>query len=130
MTKFQERIIERARDAISGKPHPDEFNHASLICYKGRILTIGLNSQIKTHTKSKNKVYPFVHSELATILKFKRETRIDLSNTELYNVRIGKSGRLLLAAPCHFCSILICASAFKNVYFTNNLGLFEKFVFK
>lgn len=129
MTKFQERVIERARTAISGKPHSDKFNHASLICYKGRILTIGLNNQYKTHTKA-SQDWPFLHSELDSILQFKRKTRIDLADTELYNVRVGKSGRLLMSRPCSECTKLVIAANFKNVYYTNNLGLFEKFKFK
>lgn len=129
MTTFQQRIIDVATGAINNKPRIDKFNHASLICHKGKILSVGLNDQYKTHTKA-DKEWPFIHSELQTILQFKRKTRIDLADCSLYNVRIGKSGRILLSRPCSECTKLILAAQFKNVYYTNNLGLFEEFKYR
>lgn len=129
MTNFQQRVIAVGVEAIKNNPESGKFNHASLICYKGKIITIGLNNQYKTHTKA-SKDWPFLHSELDCLLRFKRKTRIDLSDSILYNVRMGKSGRLLMSRPCSECTKLILAANFKAVYYTNNLGLFEEFKFK
>ena len=129
MTKLQKRIITIGQDAIKNNPEPGKFNHASIICYKGKPLCVGLNNQYKTHTKASDD-WPYIHSELQTILQFKRKTTIDLSDTTLYNIRIGKSGKLLMSRPCVDCTKLILAANFKNVYYTNNLGLFEEFIFR
>lgn len=128
---FRERIIRVAREALKSKKGHDKFNHVSIICRQGRILAIGLNNQYKTHTQA-SKFRPewcFLHSELSCIIKLKNKTGVDLAKCELYNVRIGKAGVCLLARPCMMCQKLVIAANFKNVYYTNNWGLFEKFEF-
>jgi len=102
------------------------FKHISVITHKGIILCYGMNS-VKTHP-SANGQYRATHSELSAILKMKK-TNIDLSKTILYNVRIGSSG-ILLSRPCQFCAKLIYAANFKKVYYSNNFGLLEEFVYK
>lgn len=132
MTSFERRIISVGVSAITSNKTPSKFNHASLICYKGRILSIGLNNQYKTHPLM-GRLRPnwaFIHSELSALVSFKRATSIDLSDCLMYNIRLLKNGGLGLSMPCKFCTKLIVAANFKSVYFTNNLGLFEKFTFK
>jgi len=73
---------------------------------KGRVLSIGQNSYLKTHPKQKELSikagYPqkeFIHAEVAAILKCR-----DL--TKAYRIRVtrvGRSGELLLAMPCNVC---------------------------
>lgn len=132
MTNFQSRVVSVGVDAILANPSPGKFNHASLICYKGKILSIGLNNQYKTHTKSGllRPEWPYIHAELSAIMRFKRETNIDLGKTELYNIRILKNKTLALSYPCKNCTKLIIAASFKKVYYSNNLGLFEQFIFR
>lgn len=124
---LQSRIIEVATKAIKDSKTPNEFKHASVIVYKGRIIVIGLNNQSKTHTKSTNVKYPQIHSELSAFVKLKNKTGLDFSRCELYNIRVGRSGRTLLSYPCINCQKLLIAAKFKRVYYTNNWGVFEEF---
>lgn len=85
---------------------------------KGRVLSIGQNSYLKTHPKQKELSikagYPqkeFIHAETAAILKVK-----DLSKAYRIRVtRIGRSGELLLAAPCPICLSYILASGIRVI---------------
>lgn len=86
-------------------------------------------NQRKTHPQAKGHS-GWVHAELAAILKLKSVSRIDFNQTILYNIRIGKSGLLLCAAPCSNCAKLISAARFKKVFFTNQLGFLEEFIFR
>lgn len=80
---------------------------------KGRVLSVGKNSYVKTHTlqaKHAEKVglpdKQFLHAEIHAITKCK-----DLSKAHrIFVTRIGKSGRPLLAKPCP-----VCQSAIESV---------------
>ena len=80
---------------------------------KGRVLSVGKNSYVKTHTlqaKHAKKVglpdKQFMHAEIHAISKCK-----DLSKAHRIVVtRYGKKGQPLLAKPC-----LICQSAIESV---------------
>ena len=132
MRRFHQRIIEAARSAIKNKAKPDKFSHATLILVQKKIICVGVNNQCKTHTKAfkDRPTWAFQHSELASIIRFKKKCGIDFNKTCGYNVRIGKSGNVLMSRPCPVCQQLIIGANFKNFYYTNNLGLFEEFVFK
>lgn len=85
---------------------------------KGKVLSIGENSYIKTHpyqaklAKQIGGEYTekcFLHAEVAAILKCK-----DLSKAHRIMVtRVGKSGNLLLAKPCPICQSAIKAAGIK-----------------
>lgn len=132
MTTFERRIISVGVSAIKESRTTNKFNHATLIVHQGRILTIGVNNQYKTHTKASRTrpLWAFQHSELSTIIRFKNKCGIDLSRTTGYNIRLGDSGNILMSRPCVYCQQLIISANFKNFYYTNNLGLFEKFIFR
>lgn len=80
---------------------------------KGRVLSVGKNSYVKTHTlqaKHANKVglpdKQFLHAEVHAISKCR-----DLDKAYKISVyRYGKKGQPLLAKPC-----LICQSAIESV---------------
>jgi tRNA(Arg) A34 adenosine deaminase TadA len=77
---------------------------------KGRILSIGKNSYIKTHPLQKfyaekcglgKKIY--IHAELQAIIRchdLEKAHKIIIS-------RIGKTGNMLLAAPCPICQMAL-----------------------
>jgi tRNA(Arg) A34 adenosine deaminase TadA len=95
-------------------------HHLTAVVYdrKGRVLSIGQNSYLKTHPKQKELSvkagYPekeFIHAETAAILKVK-----DLSKAYRIRVtRVGRSGDLLLAKPCEICMSYIRASGIKVI---------------
>lgn len=88
---------------------------------KGRVLSIGKNSYVKTHTlqaKHAEKVglpdKQFLHAEIHAITKCK-----DLSKAHRILVtRYGKKGSPLLAKPCPVCQSAIEAAGIKVVEWT------------
>jgi tRNA(Arg) A34 adenosine deaminase TadA len=88
---------------------------------KGRVLSIGQNSYIKTHplqAKHANKVglpdKHYLHAEVHAIVKCK-----DLSKAhKIFISRFGKEGQPLLAKPCPVCQSAIKAAGIQLVEHT------------
>ena len=88
---------------------------------RGRVLSIGKNSYIKTHplqAKYAHKVglpeKKFLHAEIAAIVRCRdidRAHRIEV-------LRIGRDGSLLLAKPCPVCQSAITAAGIKHIEHT------------
>jgi deoxycytidylate deaminase len=107
--------------------------HFSFIIDKNKIVSIGLNS-LKTHPK--NLKYNYVnknnqsisnivgtHSELSAVIKLGEE---DCSGLTLVNTRINRNDELDFSAPCSGCLDMIKQLNFKNIYYSNTEGRFEK----
>lgn len=88
---------------------------------KGRILSIGKNSYVKTHpmqaayaSKAGLPEKQFLHAELAAIIKCK-----DLSKAHSILVtRVNKSGNFANAKPCPICNLAIKEADIKNISWT------------
>lgn len=88
---------------------------------RGKVLSIGKNSYVKTHplqAKYAEKVglpeKKYLHAEVAAIIKCR-----DLARAHRIEVfRVGKDGRYLLAKPCPVCESAIKASGIKHVVHT------------
>ena len=88
---------------------------------RGRVLSIGKNSYVKTHplqAKYATRVglpeKQFLHAEIAAIVKCR-----DLARAHKIEVlRVGRNGDLLLAKPCPVCESAIKASGIKHVEHT------------
>lgn len=88
---------------------------------RGRIISVGKNSYVKTHPLQakhaqqvgmKEKVY--LHAEIAAIARCK-----DLNKAhKIFVVRTGKTGATLLAKPCPVCMSAIKAANIKYVEHT------------
>jgi deoxycytidylate deaminase len=65
------------------------------------------------------------HSELNAVIKLGEE---DCSKLTLVNTRINRNNILDHSAPCSGCSDMINQLNFKDVYYCNSNGKFEKFV--
>jgi deoxycytidylate deaminase len=120
--------------ALINKHNADlRCRHFSFIMDRNRIISIGMNS-IKTHpknlkynyvNKNKENISEIVgtHSELNAVIKLGEE---DCSKLTLINTRINRNNLLDNSAPCHGCSDMIHHLNFKNVYFSNVKGAFDK----
>lgn len=95
-----------------------------------RIVSVGTNSFLKTHTKQfqyarelnqPDRIY--LHAEIHAITKNLRKS---LHFYSIYIIRIGGKGEIRLAAPCSLCLKAITDVGIKEVFFTNNLGSIEK----
>lgn len=88
---------------------------------KGRVISIGKNSYVKTHPKqaryAKAVGLPekqFLHAEIAAIIKCR-----DISKAHRILVtRIDKRGRTAMAKPCPVCESAIREAGIKNVEWT------------
>jgi hypothetical protein len=63
------------------------------------------------------------HSELNAVIRLGEE---DCSRLTLINTRINRNNVLDYSAPCSGCSDMIKQLNFKNVYFSNVQGKFDK----
>ncbi len=120
--------------ALINKHNADlRCRHFSFILDRNRIISIGMNST-KTHpmnlkynyvNKNKEKISDIVgtHSELNAVIKLGEE---DCSKLTLVNTRINRNNLLDNSSPCSGCSDMINQLNFKNVYFSNFKGNFEK----
>lgn len=88
---------------------------------KGRVLSIGQNSYVKTHPlQAKHALQAgephkqFLHAEIAAIIRCR-----DLSKAHrIFVSRVGKSGKPVLAKPCPVCESAIRAAGIKFVEHT------------
>jgi deoxycytidylate deaminase len=127
------KIIEVSYALINKHNADLRCRHFSFVLDKNKIVSIGLNS-LKTHPK--NLKYNYVnklnenisdivgtHSELSAVIKLGKE---DCSDLTLVNTRINRNDELDFSAPCSGCCDMIKQLNFKNVYFSNNKGRFDK----
>ena len=122
--------------ALINKHNADlRCRHFSFILDRNRIISIGMNS-IKTHpmnlkynyvNKNKESISNIVgtHAELNAVIKLGEE---DCSRLTLVNTRINRNNLLDNSAPCSGCSDMIRQLSFKNVYYSNIKGNFDKFI--
>ena len=100
-------------------------HHLKAVIYdkRGRVLSIGENSYVKTHPimarYGKAVGQPdriTLHAEVSAILKCP-----DLSKAHsIFVSRFNKQGAPRLAKPCPICQSLIDATGIKHVYYTTN----------
>lgn len=127
------KIIEVSYALINKHNADLRCRHFSFILDKSKIISIGLNS-LKTHPK--NLKYNYVnklnenisdivgtHSELSAVIKLGEE---DCSGLTLVNTRINRNEELDFSSPCSGCLDMIKQLNFKNVYFSNAQGKFDK----
>lgn len=122
--------------ALQDKNYPIN-QHYTFIIYKNRILTIGKNSP-KTHPINlRNPKFSnigedisgtkFRCSELNSILKIKKQTRISFNKLIMINIRIDRNGLLANSKPCSSCISLASHIKPKAIYYTNDLGVFSRY---
>ena len=127
------KIIEVSYALINKHNADLRCRHFSFIMDKNKILSIGLNSP-KTHplnlkynyvNKNKEKISNIVgtHSELSAVIKFGEE---DCSGLILVNTRINRNNKLDYSAPCNGCSDMVRQLNFKEVWYSNANGVFNK----
>ena len=98
-------------------------HHVTAMIYdrKGRVLSIGQNSYLKTHPLQAKHAEiaglpekQFLHAEVAAIVKCR-----DLSKAHrIFVTRYNKAGEPILAKPCPVCLSAIMASGIKMIEHT------------
>lgn len=120
---MSDRLIEKLRQVALNSADPQAGRYrmaAAVLDRKGKILAIGTNSYVKTHTKQfkyANKLgighKAFLHAEISALIKVKNGDPY-----ELVVVRVGNNGELRLAKPCEICEMAIKQAGVKVVRFT------------
>jgi tRNA(Arg) A34 adenosine deaminase TadA len=85
---------------------------------RGRVLSIGKNSYIKTHPLQAKHAHMtglsdklFIHAEISAIVRCR-----DLSKAhKILVTRVGRNGDLLLAKPCPVCASAISEAGIKII---------------
>ena len=105
-----------------------QHQHITAIIYdkKGRILSIGKNSYIKTHTlmyKISKQLNPsetpkriYIHAEIDAIVKCENLDKA----YKILVVRINAAGEKALAKPCPICMSAIVKSGIKIIEYSDN----------
>lgn len=104
--------------------------------FKKRLIAVGRN-QDKTHPLNLVNVLRFdtgkihrdkgVCSELNLILRLKKTTNIPFDKITIVNVRLDKNKNVKMSRCCNSCQSLIRYIQPKALYYTNDLGIFEKY---
>lgn len=86
---------------------------------KGRLISIGFNSYVKTHPyqqrcarKAGDQFKQYLHAEISAIIKAKQQVH------SIVVVRISRAGDFMLAKPCKVCYLAIQEAGIKNVYYS------------
>lgn len=115
---FKERAVTLALET----PRVFRSKHAALLCYKGRVLSIGVN-RYKTHPMMKRfSRHPDavnLHAEIDCIVKaINRYGTEILKSSQLYVARVLDNGTLRSSCPCSGCRKAIEAFEISKVYYT------------
>ena len=104
--------------------------------HRGRLIAVGRNKD-KTHPLNLINVLRFntgeIHrekgicGELSLFLLLKKTTNIPFDKISIVNVRLDKNRNVKMSRPCPSCNSLLAFTKPKAVYFTNDLGVFEKY---
>ena len=122
--KLQKRIVDIAY-TIAPVNREMRTSHVAFLIKSGKIQTIGWN---KFKTNPKNLKHPYhdgvigTHAELDCIIKSGKEY---LSGYTMVVIRINREGKLCNSKPCSGCQHVIRQFGIDDVYYTNQLGLFE-----
>ncbi len=108
--------------------------HITCIFERTKLISVGENS-IKTHVinrrNNKNKFNLAEKgscSELQAVLKLKNQRNfVDWKKLSIVNLRINKDNNFCMSRPCSFCQSMLKYFNCRNVYFTNELGKFQKY---
>ncbi len=112
----------RFKDLPTGKN-----KHFTFIFDKNKLVAMGYNSYLKTHSKASSLGYKFerVHSEVSALIKSRHRLE-DLSGCTLINTRINIFDELGYCKPCLICRDWIQKTGFKQVIYINRDGDFEQ----
>jgi len=131
-----DRIFNRLTEisiALKSKRQTGRTFHTTFILEKKRIISIGVNNLDKSHpktnefdyTKDNYDYFPCLHSEMDAWLKLGKE---DCSRFVFVNLRVNNNGELDNSLPCKGCKSLMKQIGFKEFYYSNKSGGFDKYL--
>jgi len=120
------RLIDIAQGISIDKQINKRTRHYAFILNKNKIISIGTNS-LKTHPKVIKYNYhknAGIHAELAAIIK---SGTLFHKNNKMITFRFDNSGNLNIGKPCPSCQKLISSLGFKEIWYSQSSGNFQKF---
>lgn len=128
MTKRERAYFSAAKAVSELSDHP-RHRIGAVVVLKHRIVSSGVNSNVKTHPLQKRyNQYRFTdegthkcHAELLALLPLIREG-VDLSNAIIFTYRKHKDGNLACSRPCKSCMQLIKDCGIKRIFYTTEDG--------
>ena len=91
------------------------FNHGSVLIYRGRIIGKGFNSYHDSNYKEEYSL----HAEISAINNALKKIHVnDLKKCELVIIRINKNGDFLNSKPCDNCARIIKNYNIKKIFYS------------
>lgn len=119
MLKRHLRHMELAKKIALLDQSKKKFYLGAVIAKGNKILSIGVNSYKKTHTKCKDYYSQAMHAEMHAILT----AEVDIKGATIYIYRESKAGKRGCSRPCHRCMYNLQISGIKAIYFLNLAGV-------
>jgi len=119
------RLVDLAKNLIVYDNVDLRCRHFAFILNKSKIVSIGRNSR-KSHPINQKYGYfdgSGLHAEACAVIK---SGKIDHSKHVLVTFRIDRNDKIAMGKPCKHCQKLLKDVAFKEIYYSNELGEFEK----
>lgn len=119
------RLVDLAKNLIVYDNIDLRCRHFAFILNKSKIVSIGRNSR-KSHPINQKYGYfdgSGLHAEACAVIK---SGDIDHSKHVLVTFRIDRNDQIAMGKPCKHCQKLLRDVAFKEIYYSNELGEFEK----
>lgn len=139
--RLKVKSIEIARAMFDPAEHKERCFVACICWNKNRLIQVGVNKD-KTHTVN-YRYNPLICrrtgriiredkgtcAELSAFLAIKNKTNYDFRDISMVTVRINRKLQISMAKACSSCSNLIRFIAPKEVFFTNEDGEFEQYIY-
>lgn len=119
-----DKLVKRSFELLPKISHSGN-RHFSYILDGKHVLSIGINNIKKTHPLAIKYKYPYLHAEACAVARFPFPPS-ELKGLRMVNVRIGKDGIVKMAKPCIGCSNFLAAFNLKEIWYTNENGIFVK----
>jgi hypothetical protein len=125
LSRLEQKIIDKSYDLLD--IHTSKFRHYTFLARRNKILGIYINNPFKTHSISKRFGFRWstLHSETQMIAATNFIFRNEYPRLKIYNVRVNNKDEISSSHPCCNCEVMLRSFGFRDVYYTDNDGIFH-----
>lgn len=115
----------RQAKAASKLSDHDHYRVGACIVYKGRVISVGVNQQLKCHplTRMFNE-FQSIHAEVSSIVRLKNKKILKECKMVVY--RENALGELAMARPCPTCLKILKFFNISSIAYTTDGGYVEE----
>lgn len=127
-TVVQRRIIKEAFRHLHKVNPNNKSRHFSILALGGYPVEVGINNEKSEYTHFRRLGFNSIHSELHVVRKFLHGHYAgQLSQYDLFNVRINRYNEIVNSKPCRKCEYLL-TNLFcpQRIFYTNESGEFQQ----